>query len=88
MKISSHKDLVVWQVSMDLVTEIYEITKSLPSDEKYGLSSQMRRCAISIPSNIAEGARQGKVALNLKGFFFTPWDLVQNWKPNIFYQIE
>jgi len=56
MKISSHKDLVVWQVSMDLVTEIYEITKSLPSDEKYGLSSQMRRCAISIPSNIAEGA--------------------------------
>ncbi|MBK7605417.1 MAG: four helix bundle protein [Saprospiraceae bacterium] len=56
MKISSHKDLVVWQVSMDLVTSIYEITKCLPLDEKYGLSSQMRRCAISIPSNIAEGA--------------------------------
>jgi len=37
---------------------------------------------------ILQKGRQGKVALNLKGFFFTPWDLVQNWKPNIFYQIE
>ena len=56
MKISSHKDLVVWQVSMDLVTNIYLLSKNFPSDERYGLVSQMRRCAISIPSNIAEGA--------------------------------
>jgi len=56
MKISSHKDLIVWQVSMDLVTYIYIVTKDFPQEEKFGLTSQMRRCAISIPSNIAEGA--------------------------------
>ena len=56
MKISSHKDLVVWQVSMDLVANIYLISRAFPPDERYGLISQMRRCAVSIPSNIAEGA--------------------------------
>jgi len=47
--------LVVWQKSMTLVTEIYKITKIFPKDEIYGLVTQMRRCSISIPSNIAEG---------------------------------
>lgn len=56
MKISSHKDLKVWQESMALVENIYQITKSFPSNEQFGLVAQMRRCAISIPSNIAEGA--------------------------------
>lgn len=51
-----HKDLDVWKKSMDLVELIYDFTKSFPDDEKYGLSSQMRRSVISIPSNIAEGA--------------------------------
>ncbi len=58
-KISSYKDLVVWQKSMELVTEIYKITKNFPKEEIYGLISQMRRCVISIPSNIAEGRRRG-----------------------------
>lgn len=58
--IRSHKDLKVWQESMDLVTEIYRISDFFPENEKYGLISQIRRCAISIPSNIAEGcARKG-----------------------------
>ena len=52
----SYKDLEVWKVAMDLVMDIYRITGSFPSSELYGLSSQMRRCAVSIPSNIAEGA--------------------------------
>lgn len=56
MKINSHKDLKVWQESMALVENIYQITKSFPSNEQFGLVAQMRRCAISIPSNIAEGA--------------------------------
>ena len=47
--------MVVWQKSMALVAEIYKLSKSLPTDETYGLTSQMRRCAVSIPSNIAEG---------------------------------
>lgn len=50
------KKLDVWKKSMDLAAKIYELTKSFPDDEKYGLTSQLRRCSISIPSNIAEGA--------------------------------
>jgi len=52
----SHKDLDVWKKSMELVVEIYRMTHHFPSEEQYGLSSQLRRSAISIPSNIAEGA--------------------------------
>ncbi|NQU03345.1 MAG: four helix bundle protein [Syntrophaceae bacterium] len=51
----TYRDLVVWQKSMGLVTEVYEISKKFPKDELYGLISQIRRCAISLPSNIAEG---------------------------------
>ncbi len=54
--ITSYKDLIVWQKSMDLVTLIYKITDKFPKTEIYGLTSQMRRCAVSIPSNIAEGS--------------------------------
>ena len=50
-----YSELVVWQKAMDLVTEIYKITATFPSDERFGLSSQARRAAVSIPSNIAEG---------------------------------
>ena len=50
-----HKDLEVWQKSMDLVVAIYKLTSSFPKTEIYGLASQMRRAAVSIPSNIAEG---------------------------------
>ena len=49
------RDLLIWQKSTSLVTEIYHLTNSFPKEEIYGLSSQIRRSAISIPSNIAEG---------------------------------
>ncbi len=52
----SHKDLEVWKRSIELVTSIYEVTKNFPKEEIYGLTSQIRRCAVSVPSNIAEGA--------------------------------
>lgn len=52
----THKDLDVWKKSIELVTVIYDITKQFPKEEMFGLVSQMRRAAISIPSNIAEGA--------------------------------
>ena len=51
----TYKDLIVWQKAMGLVTEIYEVTKTFPEEEKYGLTSQVRRSAVSVPSNIAEG---------------------------------
>ncbi len=57
--ISSYKDLVVWQKSFDLSLLIYKITSTFPKDESYGLISQMRRSAISIPSNVAEGSIRG-----------------------------
>lgn len=51
-----HRNLLAWQRSMELVIEIYKITRLFPKDESYGLSSQLRGAAISAPSNIAEGA--------------------------------
>ena len=57
--IKTYRDLLVWQKSMALVTEVYALMKSLPQDEIYGLSSQIKRSAVSIPSNIAEGYGRG-----------------------------
>lgn len=51
-----HKRLIAWQKSMELVVLIYDLTKSFPAEEKFGLVSQMRRAAVSAPSNISEGA--------------------------------
>ena len=57
----THKDLDVWKKSVSLVTSIYEVTKTFPKDEIYGITNQIRRSAVSIPSNIAEGsARKGE----------------------------
>lgn len=54
-KIKTYRDLLTWQKSLALVTEIYRVSRSFPKDEVYGLAQQMRRSAVSIPSNIAEG---------------------------------
>jgi four helix bundle protein len=55
----NYQDLIVWQCTMDLVTAIYTATKEFPREELYGLTSQLRRAAVSIPSNIAEGQGRG-----------------------------
>ena len=57
MSIHNHEKLLVWQKSMDLVEQVYLLTSKFPKEEIYGLTSQMRRCAVSIPSNIAEGSQ-------------------------------
>jgi four helix bundle protein len=54
-EIRSHRDLIVWQKAMDLVISVYRFTEDFPKAEVYGLTSQIRRCAASIPANIAEG---------------------------------
>jgi four helix bundle protein len=54
----TYRDLIVWQKSIDLTVKVYQLTAQFPKDEQYGLISQIRRCAISIPSNIAEGSKR------------------------------
>jgi four helix bundle protein len=56
MTCSTHKDLDVWKLGIDLVEQVYKLTATFPKEELYGLVSQIRRAAVSIPANIAEGA--------------------------------
>lgn len=58
------KELKIWNKAMDLAIQVYELSSKFPSDERFGLTSQVRRCAVSIPSNISEGAGR-----NTKGEF-------------------
>jgi len=53
--VRNYRDLLVWQKAMELVTEIYQHTKSFPNEERYGLTLQLRRSSVSLPSNMAEG---------------------------------
>jgi four helix bundle protein len=57
--VQDYQELQVWQKSMDLVVSIYEVTRVFPRDELYGLTSQIRRAVVSVPSNIAEGQGRG-----------------------------
>ena len=67
----SHKDLDVWKKGIEFVVTVYEVTKKFPKEEIYGLTSQIRRAAVSIPSNIAEGAaRKGKNFIYCIGKYF------------------
>ena len=62
MAVQSYRELIVWQKSMDVVELIYRATKKFPREEIYGLTSQIRRAAVSIPSNIAEGQARNSTA--------------------------
>lgn len=55
MGISTHRDLIAWQKSMQLVEQVYKLSRPFPKEEIYGLTSQLRRAAVSVPANIAEG---------------------------------
>jgi four helix bundle protein len=62
MRAAHFKDLVAWQRAMQLASSIYRLTSLFPAEERFGLVNQMRRCAVSIPSNIAEGQGRGTPA--------------------------
>jgi|SRR3989344_6559671 len=57
---SAFQNLIVWQKAMVVAKTAYSLTRTLPSEERYGLDSQIQRCAVSIPSNIAEGSKRGR----------------------------
>ena len=59
MAVLTFRDLVAWQRSMDLVVDVYNLTRQFPREELYGLTGQLRRAAVSVPSNIAEGQGRG-----------------------------
>jgi four helix bundle protein len=61
-RIKSYKDLLVWQSGIQLVKQVYVLTQQFPGDEKFSLVSQMRRAAVSVPSNIAEGQARRSTA--------------------------
>ncbi|MDO8624321.1 MAG: four helix bundle protein [bacterium] len=86
------RSLIVWQKAMLLADEIYRLTKSFPASEQYGLTSQMRRAAISIPSNIAEGSRRStkrdyahflRIACGSTAEIETQLELAKRWYPTI-----
>lgn len=62
MKIQSYEDLEIWQIAMDLLVDVYQITASLPDCERFNLVVQMGKAAVSVPSNIAEGWGRGRGA--------------------------
>lgn len=62
MTVKSYRDLIVWQKAMDLVQMVYQVTKQFPKDELYGLTNQVRRAAVSVPSNVAEGQARNSTA--------------------------
>jgi four helix bundle protein len=61
-QVCSHKDLLVWQKSVTLASKVYRVTRELPDEERYGLTRQIRRAAISVASNVAEGAGRSRRA--------------------------
>jgi len=66
-----HKNLAAWSKSIDLVTNVYSKTKKFPQSEKFGLVNQMRKCAVSIPSNIAEGSARNSTKDYLKFLYIS-----------------
>ena len=73
----THEDLDVWKLSINLVVDIYTLTKSFPSEEKFGLTSQLRRAAVSVPSNIAEGAARKSDKENMQFLYFSLGSLAE-----------
>lgn len=75
--INSYRDLDVWQQSRELVRLVYRLTKKLPKDEQFGLTSQLRRASVSVPSNIAEGCGRNHSKESIQFFFIARGSLYE-----------
>ena len=73
------RDLLIWQKAMTLVTNCYAVSTGFPKEEQFGLTSQIRRCAISIPSNISEGFEEGQIKIIIDFYLFL-WTHFSNFK--------
>ena len=71
----THIDLEIWKEGINLVTRIYKLTKDFPEEELYGLTSQMRRAAVSYPSNLAEGAARDSISEYIRYIYISPGSL-------------
>ena len=76
-KVESYQELEVWKQTKDLVKHIYELTKSFPKEEQFGLTNQLRRAAVSIPSNIAEGCGRNHFKDSIQLFFIARGSLYE-----------
>ncbi|HHC78837.1 MAG TPA: four helix bundle protein [Flavobacteriia bacterium] len=76
------RKLIIWQESLELVIETYKTTKNFPSEEKFGLSSQLNRCSVSIPSNIAEGTSKSSEK-HFKNYLETSLGSAFEWETQI-----
>jgi four helix bundle protein len=76
-KVESYQELEVWKQTKDLVKHIYELTKGFPKEEQFGLTNQLRRAAVSIPSNIAEGCGRNHFKDSLQLFFIARGSLYE-----------
>jgi hypothetical protein len=74
----THKDLDVYKLSLELVEDIYKLTKSFPTSENFGLTSQLRRAAVSLPSNIAEGSSRASTKTFYSVFKYNYWIIIRN----------
>jgi len=76
-KLTSYQELEVWKQAKDLVRVVYDLTKKFPKDEQFGLTNQLRRAAVSIPSNIAEGCGRNHFKDSLQLFFISRGSLYE-----------
>ena len=88
-----HRNLEAWKQSMDLAVGVYRATETFPSQETYGLTSQIRRAVVSVPSNIAEGAaRQTKKEfsnfLHIAQALLASWTLRSNWRAVLVFSMK
>lgn len=80
-KVNTYKDLIVWQKAMEMTIALYQIVKKLPKEETYALSDQMRRAAISIPSNMRKVLAE-ILKRSISSFCLLPMALYVSWKRN------
>lgn len=88
MPVQNYRDLIVWQKAMGLVKLVYELTKKFPKEELFGLTSQIRRAVVSVPSNIAEGQGRNSTKEFLRHLFIAYGSLMETETQNLIAEMQ